>query len=78
MFQRNSQQGSAPRSQDTDEIASPKILTEIVYSPDDGGHWIGQTELDTYRNRASVEIYRSRMEAMRAVDAGKVKWEAWS
>jgi hypothetical protein len=52
-------------------------ITEIGWSPDDGGYWISQTDLDTRKDRASVRVYPSRQEAEKAVAESKVRWERW-
>jgi hypothetical protein len=49
--------------------------TEVVYSPDDGGYYLGQTDFQTNKRRTSVEIYKSARAAREAFAAGTVEWE---
>lgn len=51
--------------------------TSVVFSPDDGGYWLSQFDIDRERNRASKKVYATMAEAVREFQAGKVKWERW-
>jgi hypothetical protein len=61
----------------------PTIITDIVYSPDDGGWYAQQTNLDAVKSRVTKRIYSSEALAREAAKpgarhAGKSPWEAWS
>ena len=51
--------------------------TDLVFSPDDGGFYFEQFATLPGKTRASVRIFSSREEALRALKLGTVKWEQW-
>jgi hypothetical protein len=55
------------------------IIIDYVYSPDDGGWYAMQNDLDNLRSRATRRIYPSRQTCEEAVERdGKTLWESWS
>lgn len=65
--------------------AKPKygIVTDIVHSPDDGGWYGQQTDLDKGRTRVTKKVYPTWSLAREATKAGarhagRSPWEAWS
>lgn len=54
------------------------IITDFVDSPDDGGFYVEQTDLDESRRRVSLNIYDTKDRAVSAFERDAVKWEEWS
>ena len=66
-------------------VASQRVFgttTEFVYSPDDGGWYAQQTNLDGGQSRATIKIYpteqAARAHALNPRYKDKNVWEAWS
>jgi hypothetical protein len=49
----------------------------LVFSPDDGGYYLKQWDLDNRRTRVSKRVWRNSTEAERSLKLGTVKWERW-
>ena len=62
----------------SEKIDLSKVVTEIVYSPDDGGFWISQFDLNSELSRASIVVFPSERAAKTALRDDSVAWEVWS
>lgn len=51
---------------------------DLAYSPDDGGWYIEEANLDTAKQRVSKKLWPTKSAALKAFQAGKVRWEKWS
>ena len=60
--------------------AKYEIVRDLVYSPDDGGWYARETDLDTSKSRVTKDIYPSKeaLEIMLRATFAKYRWEAWS
>lgn len=56
---------------------TPTTAIEVVYSPDDGGYYLGHTDFRNNKRRTSVKIYRTREKAVADWNAKTVEWEPW-
>lgn len=57
---------------------STRWHTEVVYSPDDGGYYVEQTQRRApYKFRTSKKVYDTHADAEKAFLYGDVKWGKW-
>jgi hypothetical protein len=54
---------------------SKDAMTDLVYSPDDGGYYFERVDFTTERTYTSAGIFGSEPEAMAALKGGNVRWE---
>jgi hypothetical protein len=53
------------------------IVLDAVFSPDDGGWYAKEIDLDKNKSRVSKRIYPTEADLRRSLMLGSVKWEKW-
>lgn len=51
---------------------------ELVYSPDDGGYYLSNSDFLNKKSRVSVKTYATEDEAIADWGRETVEWEEWS
>lgn len=74
---------NAITQQDGGKKAKPAkygIVRDLVYSPDDGGWYAQETDLDTGKSRVTKQTYPTKeaLEIMLRATFSKYRWEKWS
>ncbi len=56
------------------------VIRDLVYSPDDGGWYAQETDLDTGKSRVTKLTYPTKeaLEIMLRSTFAKYRWEKWS
>jgi hypothetical protein len=52
-------------------------VTDVVYSPDDGGFYLNQTDFETNKRRSSKHVWPYKLDAVGEFNCGCVEWEGW-
>jgi len=52
-------------------------FVDLVYSQNDGGWYIEESNLNTAKRRVSKKLWRTGTAASAAYHAGKVQWKRW-
>jgi hypothetical protein len=55
----------------------PTTVIEVVYSPDEGGYYLSNTDFQNNKHRASVKVYPTDAAAKADWNADTVEWEPW-
>jgi hypothetical protein len=53
-----------------------ETITDIVYSPDDGGYYLHRYYLDKGTDQVSRRVYRTSEAARKALYKGTVQWQS--
>jgi len=54
----------------------PTTVIEVVYSPDEGGYYLSNTDFQNNKHRASVKVYPTDAAAKADWNADTVAWDA--
>jgi len=52
----------------------PTTVIEVVYSPDEGGYYLSNTDFQNNKHRASVKVYPTDARPRSAKDRGLLCW----
>jgi hypothetical protein len=55
----------------------PTTVIEVVYSPENDGYYLSNTDFQNNKRRTSVKVYPTDAAAKADWNGGTVEWEPW-